>query len=149
MSKLPTTIAVLALALGLAAACAGNGEMPHGADSVESFTREIRKAVEKIEQSHVALSDPALNALSPSQRESRYSELEEEIRQERDRIGSLDLPEELADIQRRLTSALFKEREIWVHMVLYARTEQEVHRVLAAELLLDSREELEGAVLGL
>ena len=150
MSKLPATLAALALALGLAVACgSGGGSRPQGADAVESFTQDVRIAVEKIERSHSALSDPALNVLPASERESRYSGLEEEIRLERDRIGSGDIPDELTETRRLVTSVLSKEREIWVHMVLFARTGQEVHSVLATELLLDSQEELERAIIGL
>ena len=87
--------------------------------------------------------------LDPSQKEALYSDSEEDMRLAREQLDDLDVPNELMDTHKMLTSLLLNERDIWVHMVLYARTGQEIHFVLAKELLVNSEVEIQLAVQGL
>ena len=64
----------------------------------------------------------------------------------RERLASTDYPAHLLEAQRLFTALLAQEREIWVHMVLYARTGQELHRVLVDELVFANSRDMQDAV---
>ena len=68
------------------------------------------------------------------------------MRLTRERLASRDLPAHLSEAQRLFTALLAQKREIWVHMVLYARTGQELHRVLADELTFSNSRDMGDAV---
>lgn len=125
----------------LSTGCSGGTKEPQTADAFEVFAEEVASVLERVRLAHGILSDPATGSLTPSQQEQRYAGLEEEMRQLRAGLDALDVPELLREPQRHFTSLLVKERDIWVHMVLYVRTGQELHRVLANEIVVDSQEE--------
>ena len=137
MAAVPVTVAILSIG------CSGGAKGPEPADAFKVFTAEVVNVLTQIRLAQGVLSDPAVGSLTPSEREQRYAELEEEMRQLREGLDALDVPEQLREPQRRFTSLLVKERDIWVHMVLYVRTGQELHRALANELLVDSQEEIQ------
>lgn len=87
-------------------------------------------------------SDPDVTRLSSEAREERYSEIEEGVRALIETTEQIDVPQGFAEAHSDLSAMLVNEREIWVHMVLYARTGQELHSVLAGELAFDASKQV-------
>jgi len=131
------------------AACTDGAQETEQDNDASAFAREVVGVLEQVELAHDALSDLGLEDLSASQREARYSDLEAEMRLARGRIGDADAPAELQQARALFSELLVAERDIWVHMVLFARTGQELHRILASELLIDNEERARAAVLRL
>ena len=127
-------------------ACGGKTEEQRGEDAVEAFTDEVVDALEQIELAHGSLFDPEISALPASQQEARYSTHAEDMRRERERLGAMEVPDDLTEAQQRFTAVLAQEREMWIHLVLFTRTGQELHRVLANEILVNNQQETQVAV---
>ena len=64
----------------------------------------------------------------------------------REDLKDVEAPADLIETKNIFLGLLVKERDIWVHMALFTRTGQEVHRVLADELVLDILEEIPVAI---
>ena len=129
-------------------ACAGNGNKQprEGGDGAVAFALKVVNILEQIELAHEVLSDPVVGALTLDRQEARYNDLEEEMRMAREHFDATDVPTGLEDSKRRFTSLLVAERDIWVHMVLYARTGQELHHIRANEIHLDVQKQTQVAL---
>ena len=145
MPKLPT-VAVLLLATLLVHGCSGGTEGQDREGDITEFAHAAVRVLGQIEGAHTVLADPEVNAMPADRQESRYAALEEEMRRAREELGSIEVTGDLAELRTLFDSLLVKERDIWVHMVLFARTGQELHRVLANELLADGRQITQTAV---
>lgn len=145
MPKLPA-VAVLLLATLLVHGCSGGTEEQDREGDITEFARAAVRVLGQIERAHAVLADPEVNAMPPDRQEDRYAALEEEMRRAREQLGAIEVTGDLAELRTLFDSLLVKERDIWVHMVLFARTGQELHRVLANELLADGRQITQTAV---
>ena len=150
MPKLLTIVGSVLLATAASvAACTDGAQETERDNDASAFAREVVGVLEQVELAHDALSDLGLEDLSASKREARYGDLDAEMRRARGRIDDADAPVELQQARALFSELLVAERDIWVHMVLFARTGQELHRILANELLIDNEEKARAAVLRL
>jgi hypothetical protein len=148
--KLLTIVGSVLLATAASvAACTDGAQETERDNDASAFAREVVGVLEQVELAHDALSDLGLEDLSASKREARYGDLDAEMRRARGRIDDADAPVELQQARALFSELLVAERDIWVHMVLFARTGQELHRILANELLIDNEEKARAAVLRL
>ena len=116
------------------------------ADPYEDFAINIQDVLEEITYAHETLSDPDAFVLTPSERGSIYDALDQRMKLTREDLEKASAPTDLIGTKNAFVRLLVKERDIWVHMSLFARTGQEVHRVLANELLSDIQQEIPIAV---
>ena len=72
----------------------------------------------------------------------RFDDLDQRMKLVREDLKDVEAPADLIETKNIFLGLLVKERDIWVHMALFTRTGQEVHRVLADELVLDILEEI-------
>lgn len=126
------------LSVLLTGVCGGRTEGPDRGDGLADFASEIAGILAEIDLAHLTLADPQLSALSADEQEARYRDTEEEMRLALNRVNTFSVPPEAQEARTLFGALLIAERDIWVHMVLYARTGQELHRVLANELLIDT-----------
>ncbi len=130
----------LAFLLLTVAACAGETK----ADPGLAFGEHVAETLEEVGAFHAALDDPEIARLPSEAREERYREIDEGVRALIETTEQIDVPQGFAEAHSDLSAMLVNEREIWVHMVLYARTGQELHSVLAGELAFDASKQVFG-----
>ena len=131
----------LALVAALAVGCGGDRseDVPEG--PLAPFVREVAGILRQVDEARLDLDDQAVEALPSADREARYSELEEQSRNGLDRLLELAVPLGAGETVAHLADMLVNEREMWLHMVFYARTGQVVHRALADDFAFTVQED--------
>ncbi|MFQ6028945.1 MAG: hypothetical protein ACE5Q6_15800 [Dehalococcoidia bacterium] len=124
----------LLLGLLLALACGPTDSGTPAATSLSGYAERVTETLLLVRQVHREITDPSVASLAPAAQQERYQAVDTEIRQKSQQLIDLEVPAEAQEFRTALLNLLDTEREIWVHLTLYSRTGQELHRVLATEL---------------
>ena len=98
---------------------------------MRSYALLVAEAMAQVDSGQEAITAQEVGSLPEP---GLYESIQWSIEAARNGLAQVELPDDVSGIHEDLLTMLNKETERWTHMVLFARTGQELHRVLADQL---------------